>query len=170
MLFAEWVETVGDEMFGTPWQEHSPLTTPKGLANPAAAVAALEMAARKITDRFGALDVPWGEVYRLRYGGHDLPANGGHSRLGVLRVLEFAPEKDGRFRAVVGDSFIALVEFSEPVRAVALLSYGNATQPDSPHRGDQLPLFARKELRQVWRTRKEVEAHLELREVLNPES
>jgi acyl-homoserine-lactone acylase len=170
VLFAEWARTVGAEVFATPWQEHSPLITPKGLANPAAGVAALERAARKIRDRFGALDVPWGEVYRLRYAGHDLPANGGPSRLGIFRVLEFAPERDGRFRAVVGDSFVAVVEFSQPVRAAALLSYGNATQPDSPHRGDQLALFARKQLRQVWRTRKEVEAHLELREILDPES
>ena len=169
VLFAEWVRTLGAGMFTTPWQAQAPLTTPKGLAHPAAAVAALEKAARNTLDRFGALDVPWGEVYRLRMGGRDLPASGGPSRLGVFRVLEFAPEKDGRFRAAFGDSFVALVEFSQPVRAQALLSYGNATQPDSPHRGDQLALFARKQLRPVWRTRKEIETHLELREVLGPE-
>ena len=135
VLFAEWVRTLGAGMFTTPWQAQAPLTTPKGLAHPAAAVAALEKAARNTLDRFGALDVPWGEVYRLRMGGRDLPASGGPSRLGVFRVLEFAPEKDGRFRAAFGDSFVALVEFSQPVRAQALLSYGNATQPDSPHRG-----------------------------------
>ena len=168
VLFAEWVRTLGAGMFATPWQAQAPLTTPKGLAHPAAAVAALEKAARNTLDRFGALDVPWGEVYRLRMGGRDLPASGGPSRLGVFRVLEFAPEKDGRFRAAFGDSFVALVEFSQPVRAQALLSYGNATQPDSPHRGDQLALFARKQLRPVWRTRKAIEAHLELREVLGP--
>lgn len=167
VLFAEWVRTLGAGMFATPWQETEPLTTPKGLANPVAAVAALERAARNTIDRFGSVDVPWGEVYRLRIGERDLPASGGPSRLGVFRSLEFAPEKDGRFRALFGDSFVALVEFSRPVRAKALLSYGNASQSDSPHRGDQLALFARKQLRPVWRTRKEIEAHLESREVLS---
>ena len=47
------------------------------------------------------------------------------------------------------------------VRAMALVSYGNASQPGSPHNGDQLKLAARKELRPVWRTRAEIEAHLE---------
>ena len=87
--------------------------------------------------------------------------------MGIFRSLEFAPEKDGRFRALFGDSFVALVEFSQPVRAKALLSYGNASQPDSRHRGDQLALFARKQLRPVWRTRQEIEANLESREVLS---
>lgn len=165
VLFAEWVRTLGPDMFATPWQEREPLATPKGLAHPVAAVAALEKAARATRDRFGSLDVPWGEVFRLRIGEYDLPASGGPSRLGVFRVLEFAPEKDGRFRAAFGDSFVALVEFSQPVRAAVLLSYGNATQPGSPHRGDQLELFARKQLRPVWRTREEIEANLESREV-----
>ena len=167
VLFAEWVRMLGAGMFAVPWQEQAPLTTPRGLADPAAAVAALEKAAGNTMDRFGALDVPWGEVYRLRMGGRDLPASGGPSRLGIFRALEFAPEKDGRFRALFGDSFVALVEFSQPIRAKALLSYGNATQPGSPHRGDQLDLFARKQLRPVWRTREEIEAHLESREVLD---
>lgn len=167
VLFAEWVRTLGAGMFATPWREREPLSTPRGLARPAAAIAALERAARSTMNRFGALDVPWGEVYRLRMAGRDLPASGGPSRLGIFRSLEFAPERDGRFRALFGDSFVALVEFSQPVRAKALLSYGNASQSGSPHRGDQLVLFSRKQLRPVWRARREIEANLESREVLS---
>ena len=73
---------------------------------------------------------------------------------------------DGLFEVRGGDSFVAVVEFSEPVRARVLLGYGNASQPDSPHRGDQLELMARRELRPVWRSRAEVEAHLERREMV----
>ena len=167
VLFAEWVRTLGPGVFATTWREQEPLSTPKGLARPVAAVAALERAARNTMDRFGALDVPWGEVYRLRMAGRDLPASGGPSRLGIFRSLEFAPEKDGRFRALFGDSFVALVEFSQPIRAKALLSYGNASQSGSPHRGDQLALLSRKQLRPVWRDRREIEANLESREVLS---
>jgi acyl-homoserine-lactone acylase len=44
-----------------------------------------------------------------------------------------------------------------------MLSYGNASQPGSPHLGDQLQLFSEKKMRQVWRSRDEIEAHLEAR-------
>jgi acyl-homoserine-lactone acylase len=58
------------------------------------------------------------------------------------------------------------VEFSQPVRAQVLTTYGNASQPNSPHIDDQLPLFARNEMRPAWRTREEIMAHLETRDVL----
>ena len=61
---------------------------------------------------------------------------------------------------------MAAVDFADPVRARVLMSYGNATQPHSPHVGDQLELFARKELREAWLTRSDVEAHLGSRETL----
>ena len=101
---------------------------------------------------------------RLRVGEHDVPGNGGPGELGVFRVVAYQPGKDGKAQAVHGDSYVAVVEFSDPLRAEALLSYGNATQPGSPHVGDQLGLFVEKRLRPVWRTREEIEAHLEERE------
>lgn len=117
-------------------------------------------------DTYGALDVPWGDVHRIRYAGKDLPANGGSGGLlGIFRVLGFAPEEDGKFRVVAGDSYVAAIEFADPVRAQVLLSYGNASQADSAHRGDQLELLARKELRPAWRTRAEIEAHLERKDI-----
>lgn len=164
VLFAEWVDEVGlEELFKVPWNPSQPRTTPGGLANQRAAVAALERAVATIRERYGTPDVPWGDVYRLRYAGQDLPANGGPGQLGIFRVLSFAEGSDGRFRAISGDSYVALVEFSDPVRALVLTSYGNATQEHTGHVGDQLDLFARKEFRPVWRTRADVEANLERR-------
>jgi acyl-homoserine-lactone acylase len=57
---------------------------------------------------------------------------------------------------------VAEVEFG-PRRPTArvLLTYGNATQPGSPHVGDQLVLVARQEMRPAWRTREELQGHLE---------
>ncbi|MDX1547805.1 MAG: penicillin acylase family protein, partial [Rhodothermales bacterium] len=169
VLFAAWAQRLGPGSFAEPWREDAPRTTPDGLADPAAAATALDAAAREVTDAYGALDVPWGEVYRLRFGGADLPANGGPGELGLFRVLWFAPDDDRRFRAVGGDSYVALVEFSDPVRAEVLTTYGNASQPGSAHRGDQVELFARQELRPVWRTRAEVEANLEGRTAFGPD-
>lgn len=161
VLFAVWAEAMdSDSLFAIPWNEGSPRTTPDGLANPANAVAALEAAASKVKAAYGTLDVPWGDVFRLHHGNLDLPANGGPSDLGIFRVLDFAPTEDGRFQSILGDSYVAAIEFSNPVRARVLTSYGNATQPGSPHLGDQLNLFARQQLRPVWRSRQEIEAHL----------
>ncbi len=166
VLFAFWKQAMDDDrLFAKPWSEDAPLTTPDGLANPAEAVRVLEATATKVEVTYGALDVQWGEVFRLP-GEANLPANGGDGDLGVFRSVWFAPGKDNRFQAVAGDSFVAAIEFSNPVKAVALNSYGNATQPGSPHAGDQLQLFARKELRPVWRSRSEVEAHLSSRQKL----
>ena len=129
-------------------------------------VGALETAATTVMGEYGTLDVPWGEVYRLRGGDRDLPANGGPGDFGVFPLVKYQKDDDGRFRAWLGESYIALVEFSEPVRARALLTTSNSSQPGSAHNSDQLELFSRKELRPVWRTRAEIEPHLELREDL----
>jgi acyl-homoserine-lactone acylase len=58
----------------------------------------------------------------------------------------------------------AVETFDGPARAKVLLSYGNASQPGSPHIGDQAPLLAKQTLRDAWRTRAEVEAKLEGRD------
>lgn len=162
VLFSFWLEEMGTEkVFSIPWNEKFPRTTPDGLADPQGAAKALSVAATKVEKAYGTLDVAWGDVFRLRYENLDLPANGGDGDKGIFRVLNFAPSPDGRFQAVAGDSYVAAIEFSNPVRAMALTSYGNATQPGSPHITDQLPLFVRKQLRPVWRTRQEITAHLE---------
>ena len=72
--------------------------------------------------------------------------------------------RDQRLVATGGDSYVGVLEFGRPLRARTLVGYGNASQPGSPHRTDQLGHYARKELRTAWRTRAEVEANLEARE------
>ena len=170
VLFAAWYEAMHEDIdnksaFRTPWNENSPRTTPDGLANPQKAVAALEAAAEKVQKAYETLDVPWCNVFRLEYGKVNLPANGGGGELGIFRVVDFAPLEDGRFHSVGGDSYIAAIEFSDPVRAMSLTTYGNSTQPSSPHVGDQLQLSARKKLHPVWRSRQEIMAHLEEHQV-----
>ncbi|MEP0787725.1 MULTISPECIES: acylase [Cyanophyceae] len=166
VLFSFWAEEMDfDSAFSTPWNQNSPRTTPDGLADPPRAAKALSTAAAKVEAAYKALDVPWGDVFRLRSNNVDLAANGGPGSLGIFRVLNFAPASDERFLAFDGDSYVAAIEFSNPVRAMALTSYGNATQPGSPHLGEQLQMFARKQLRPVWRSRQDIVAHLEKREV-----
>jgi acyl-homoserine-lactone acylase len=166
VLFAFWEQAVDSStLFAVPWNENSPFSTPNGLADPPSAVAALEAAATKVEADYGALDVPWGEVFRLRVGEADLPANGGADDLGLFRALWFVPSEDKQFKAIGGESYVAAIEFSNPVRAMALTSYGNATQPGALNKGEQLQLFANKQLRPVWRSRQEIEEHLAGRKV-----
>jgi acyl-homoserine-lactone acylase len=167
LLFQAFIEDywglVGSRFFAVPWDAGSPLDTPNGIADPAAAATALETASRKVEARYGAFDVPWGEAHRFRRGEVDLPANGFHDPYGVFRGAWFEEAEDGRLMVTGGDTYVAAIEFSDPVRAMAVLGYGNSSQPGSPHLSDQLQFLARKELRPVWRTREEIEAHLSVR-------
>jgi acyl-homoserine-lactone acylase len=112
------------------------------------------------------MDIPWGEVMQLRRAQVNLPGNGGPGSLGIFRVIDYSqPSNDRRFISSGGDGYIAAIEFSNPIQARVLTTYGNASQPSSPHQGDQLKLSARKELRPAWRSRSEIETHLESRQV-----
>jgi acyl-homoserine-lactone acylase len=148
------------------WTASAPLSTPDGLAEPAQAATLLGAVARDVAARHGSLDVAWGSVYRLRRDTLDLPATGGPQGPGAFRVLDFsrAPGDSVRFVATGGSGYIAAIEFADPVRARAILTYGNASRAGSPHRTDQLPLFARGEFRTVWFTREDVEANTVARE------
>jgi acyl-homoserine-lactone acylase len=173
MLFVEWarrwVEAAGgpEAAFTTPWSPDDAINTPDGIADPALALEQLDAASAAVEKQYGALDVPWGDVVRLRYAGKNLPANGAPGPFGVFRAAYFGPpDSDGKRPVVGGDTFYAVVEFGDPVRAKVLTAYGNSTDPASKHRGDQLELFARKEMRDALLTRTAVEEHLEERTTL----
>lgn len=172
VLFVNWWNTYNGMVEGNALANEfdlnaEPFTTPDGLSDPDSAVTALEEAGLFVEATYGAMDVPWGDVYRLRVNDYDLPGNGGPGGLGEFRVVGYRAQEDGTFSSYRGDSYVGVVEFSDPVRAQVLVSYGNSSQPDSPHYGDQLELFAQQELRDAWLTREDVEANLEMAETLS---
>jgi acyl-homoserine-lactone acylase len=167
VLFLEWVEAMGGtdgDWFETPWNQEDPLRTPRGIKSPEKAVLMLAKAAQDVRDRHGAVDVPFGDVYRMRLGGKDVPARVASVYYGIAPDGGFSRADDGKRVITGGDTFVAVVEFSNPQRAEGLLPYGNSSQPGSPHVGDQLELFSQGKLRPLWRERGEIERHLELRE------
>ncbi|HXG66599.1 MAG TPA: acylase, partial [Blastocatellia bacterium] len=168
-LFHAWFQAMGrpGNIFAEAYDPQRPLDTPRGLKDPPSAVRALETAAAQVQAAFGRLDVAWGEACRFRRGKVDLPANGGSGELGIFRVISYRPGKDGRREALGGDSFVAAVEFGNPVKAKVLMTYGNSSEPDSPHYGDQLELAAKKHLRDAWRSRAAIEANLAARTAFN---
>ena len=168
VLFEAWYRLLvrRGQIYATRWSEADPLNTPKGLGNIPVAVQVLAEAAAQVVKVRGAIDVAWGDVYRLRVGGRDLPANGGPGDLGIFRVVQFSEDKDGKMRATSGDSYVATIEFGPTVRARSLITYGNASQPGSPHAGDQIELFAAKQLKTVWLVRADIEKNLERKETV----
>jgi acyl-homoserine-lactone acylase len=169
VLFTEWWAEYGRrrvrQLYAVPWSEQSPRTTPTGLADTAIAVTALAAAVDSVSRKFGSADVAWGRVYRLKRDGLDFAGSGADAQYGVFRVIGFSKkEPDGKLSATGGTSWVSIIEFSNPLRAVSIIPYGNASRAGSPHRTDQLALFARKEFKPVWRTHAEIEKHLERRE------
>lgn len=170
--------------FEVPYDVAQPLTTPRGLKDPKAAAEMLDKAVVETEKLYGAIDRPWGEVMRLELNGQsdghidtergpalngvDLPGNGGYGNLGIFRVVTYGPLKDGIKTPIHGDGFTIALEFTSPIRAKSLVSYGDSSQPGSPHHTDQLPLVERKQWRDVWRTWPEIEANLERRETVGP--
>jgi acyl-homoserine-lactone acylase len=141
-----------------------PLESAYGLADPAAAVAALQAAAEECRKTYGSIRVPWGEVNRYASGTADVPGDGGAARMGVFRTIDFGRKVGSRNYASHGETFVCAIEFAEKQNAQCALSYGNFSQPGSIHLEDQLPLMVEKKLHPVWRERKEIEANLEKRE------
>lgn len=152
--------------YASGWQPQAPLTTPQGLFSTLVVVRALESAVDDLQQLQLPLDAPWHAVARLQRDQADLPGGGGDGVLGIPLAIDFAPNGADTSQAVAGASYLAVVEFSQPVRALALMSYGNASQTDSPHRRDQLVLVAQQTLRPVLRTRAAIEAQLAERTLL----
>ena len=170
LLFYSWARKFNvwqESNFSTQWSINEPNTTPDGISDPNRAVQLLEQTAIEIETKFGSLDTPWGDYYRISYNGINLPANGIDGSMGVFRVAWPGGADENNMYVGGGDSWVGVIEFGDEVNAKVLLSYGNATQKDSPHNGDQLELFSKKELRDAWFTKEEVKAHTVKVEVLS---
>ncbi|MFT3966718.1 MAG: penicillin acylase family protein [Sphingobium sp.] len=143
------------------WTIDDPLNTPRGLKEPTAAVAMLKQAAVKTKELYGAIDRPYGDVSRFHIGNVSLPANGGFGNTGIFRTITWGPLKNGERTPVAGETWVSMVEFGTPMKAVGVMSYGNSSQPGSPHNNDQLRYLADKSFRTLWLERAEVEKHIE---------
>ncbi len=166
VLFASWWDKVRSNMFAIPWNAKEPVTTPDGLKDKKQAVELLVKSFGEVQKKYGSSDVTWGDVHRFRLNGIDFPANGGAGDYGIFRTVYFADDKDNKKYAVAGETFIAITEFGDKVKAMLSLGYGNATQPGSKHIGDQLQMMSEKKLRPALLEKADIQKNLEEREVL----
>jgi len=169
LLFYSWARKFNvwkNSNYNIGWDENKPNSTPDGLANPELAVQLLAQTALEIETKFGNLDTAWGDYYKINYNGKLLPANGIDGGMGVFRVAWPGGADENNMYVGGGDSWVGIIEFGEQINAKVLLSYGNASQADSPHNGDQLELFSKKVLRKAWFTSEDVKTNTSKTEVL----
>ncbi|HRD97212.1 MAG TPA: penicillin acylase family protein, partial [Rubrivivax sp.] len=137
-----------------PFDKTEPVATPAGLKMDDPALApkvwdALTQAVKALRAAGIALDAPLGAVQRPLITDEAIPLHGGDEIEGVLNNLgnQFAPGVTDRgLRIDYGTSYVQTVTFDArgPV-AQGLLTYGQSTNPASPHANDQMKLYSAKQ-------------------------
>jgi acyl-homoserine-lactone acylase len=133
-----------------------------GRAKPRQVLNALSRALDRLEKRWGSTEVAWGCMHVIRRGDIELPIGGAGnaSAADPFTTLLMAGAKrvtDGKYVTGSGTSWIQLVKYHRgAVEAKTILPYGNSNRPDSPHYADQMPLFARGQLKNALITRQEI--------------
>jgi acyl-homoserine lactone acylase PvdQ len=175
LLFEEWARLFAGPGFGgvdnyaVPFDPANATSTPSGIKDPAAAVRMLRQAIATTKKKYGAIDRVFGEVSRFKLENVDVPGDGNVGGLGPFRVITWGPlDAEGKRYPVHGETWVGMIEFSTPVKAYGLMSYGNSRQRGTKHYSDQLEMLSRHQFRELWLRRDQIEANLEETTPLNP--
>lgn len=175
LLFEEWARLFAGPNFGgqancaVAFDGAKATSTPTGIKDPAAAVKMLREAIVTTKQKYGALDRVFGEVSRFKLGDVDLPGDSHVGGLGPFRVITWGPlDASGKRYPQHGDTWIGMIEFTTPVKAYGLMTYGNSRQRGTKHRSDQLTHLSKHEFRELWLQRRQIEANLSERTPLKP--
>nr|1KEH_A Chain A, precursor of cephalosporin acylase [Brevundimonas diminuta] len=174
LLFEEWARLfagqnfAGQAAFATPWSLDKPVSTPYGVRDPKAAVDQLRTAIANTKRKYGAIDRPFGDASRMILNDVNVPGAAGYGNLGSFRVFTWSdPDENGIRTPVHGETWVAMIEFSTPVRAYGLMSYGNSRQPGTTHYSDQIERVSRADFRELLLRREQVEAAVQERTPFN---
>jgi acyl-homoserine-lactone acylase len=148
----------GESPYAEPWTPARPTATPRGVRDPQRAAEAFSWAVDETKRRFGAFDVAWGDVHRVRRGNVDVPVGGCSSDLGCFRVMTYRAGADGKLEAVGSDGWVLAVEFGDEPRGYSVLAYGQSPKPTSPYHADQAEIFARGQLKRIAWNERDIEA------------
>ena len=134
---------------------------------------ALSDALKKLETDFGTWRTPWGEINRYqRITGEivqkfsdelpSLPVPFVSSRWGSLASFT-ARTYPGtkRMYGTNGNSFVAVVEFGEKVKAKSILAGGISGDPESPHFDDQARMYTERKFRDVLFYKEDIERNTE---------
>ena len=145
------------------------------------ALQALATASAKLTADFGTWQTPWGQINRFQRLTGDIaqpfddaqpstPVGFTASSWGSLAAFGARPytaKETGRatgtrkWYGTGGNSFVAVVEFGNKVRARAVTAGGVSGHPSSPHFNDQVERYSTGNLREVYFYPEQLKGHTE---------
>lgn len=133
----------------------------------------LAAASDKLQADFGSWKTPWGDINRFQRltpdivhpfsdAGPSLPVGFTSAVWGSLASFGArAYPGTKKWYGTSGNSFVAVVEFGDKVRAKAVTAGGESGHTSSPHFNDQAERYATGGLREVYYYRDQVKAHTE---------
>ncbi|HEV2130715.1 MAG TPA: acylase, partial [Longimicrobiaceae bacterium] len=131
-------------------------------ATPEQRLEALAAASDRLEADFGSWRTPWGEINRFQRLTGDLvqpfsdqapslPVGFTSAQWGSLASFGARPYPGTkRYYGTSGNSFVAVVEFGDSVRARAISAGGQSGDPSSPHFNDQALRYTTGDLREVY--------------------
>ena len=133
-----------------------------GGATPDELLASLVAASAKLASDFGSWRTPWGDINRFQRltgditqpftdSGPSIPVGFTSSRFGSLASFgaRTYPGTKRRY-GTEGNSFVAVIEFGDSVRARAITAGGESGDPKSPHFDDEAQRYSTGNLREVY--------------------
>src|SRR6266511_521152 len=134
---------------------------------------ALAAASDQLTADFGTWQTPWGEINRFQRltgdivqpfsdAGPSIPVPFTASTWGSLAAFGArAYPATKKWYGTSGNSFVAVVEFGDSVRARAVTAGGESGHPESPHFNDEAVRYAAGNLRDVYFYPSQLKGHTE---------
>ena len=140
-------------------------------ATPQQKLDSLAAASDKLQADFGTWKTPWGDINRFQRltddivhpfddAGPSIPVGFASARWGSLASYGARSYKGSKkIYGNSGNSFVAVVEFGDQVRAKAVTAGGESGDQKSPHFNDQAQRYATGDLRDVYFYRQQLEGH-----------
>jgi acyl-homoserine lactone acylase PvdQ len=142
-------------------------------ATPEQMLTALASASAKLTADFGSWQIKWGDINRFQRINDDIAPNFTDSGPSIAvpftssawgSLASFAarayPNTKKRY-GTSGNSFVAVVEFGDKVRARAITAGGESGNPGSRHFDDEAERYANGNFREVYFYPEDLKAHME---------
>jgi acyl-homoserine lactone acylase PvdQ len=134
---------------------------------------ALATASDRLAADFGTWKTPWGDINRYQRLTGDIVQNFNDAAPSI--PVAFTSSRWGslasfgartypgtkKMYGTSGNSFVAVVEFGDKVRARAVSAGGESGDPRSAHFGDQAQRYATGDLRDVYFHRDQLKGHIE---------
>ncbi len=163
------------------WTTAAPAAKAKGVnvydymadqATPTEKLNALAQASDRLATDFGSWRTPWGEINRFQRltgdivqpfndAGPSIPVPFASAQWGSL--ASFGAKRwpgTRKYYGTSGNSFVAVVEFGDKVRARAVSAGGESGDPASPHFNDQAVRYSQGNLRDVYFYPEDLKGHI----------